>query len=121
MKLFTEKDYEELKKIESHTETETYRGSVHNDLVVEVTHRRHRKDPSRMIYVVSLNHDKMGDLFNDDLYWRAEPAKFCHGLPPLAEVECAVQKMLDYRNDVEEWKPTALNLIFDPEVPEFDS
>ena len=119
MKLFTEQDYVALKQMEPHTETETYRGTVHDDLVIEVVHRRHRKDPSRMIYVVSLNHNKIDDLFNDDLYWRAEPAKFCHGLPPMEEIEKAIQKMLDFRNDVGEWKPVALNLTFTQ--PEFDS
>ena len=36
MDLFTEKEYEELKKLEGHTETETFRGPVIDDLVVEI-------------------------------------------------------------------------------------
>ena len=70
MDLFTEKEYEELKKLEGHTETETFRGPVIDDLVVEIVHRVHRLDPSRMIYIVNLNHDTVENLFNDDLYWR---------------------------------------------------
>ena len=119
--LFTEKEYEELKKLEGHTETETFRGPVIDDLVVEIVHRVHRLDPSRMIYIVNLNHDTVENLFNDDLYWRAEPVKFCHGFPTLEQIQTAVQKQLDYLHDVPESKSKVLNIDWDPNVPDFDS
>lgn len=119
--LFTQKDYQAMKDMEDHREIETYRGTVVNDLVIEVTHRVHRMDPERMIYVFSLNHDSVENLFNDDLYWRAEPAKFCHGLPPFDEVKAEVQRMLDYRFDVNEFTPRVLNIEWDPKQPDFDS
>src|SRR5699024_2989295 len=46
--LFTEKDYEEMKKMEGHTETETYRGPIIDDYVVDITHRPHRMKPGQM-------------------------------------------------------------------------
>ena len=49
------KNTENSKKLEGHTETETFRGPVIDDLVVEIVHRVHRLDPSRMIYIVNLN------------------------------------------------------------------
>ena len=121
MDLFKEKEYEELKKLEGHTETETFRGPVIDDLVVEIVHRVHRLDPSRMIYIVNLNHDTVENLFNDDLYWRAEPVKFCHGFPTLEQIQTAVQKQLDYLHDVPESKSKVLNIDWDPNVPDFDS
>ncbi|MDO4515465.1 MAG: hypothetical protein Q4B72_15710, partial [Lachnospiraceae bacterium] len=119
--LFTEKEYEELKKFEGRTETESYRGPVIDDLVVEIIHRVHRLDPDRMIYIVNLNFDKVQNLFNDDLYWRAEPVKFCHGIPTLQEIQQAIQKQLDYLNDVPPSKSKVLNIEWDPKAPDFDS
>ena len=60
-------------------------------------------------------------VFNDDLYWRAEPVKFCHGFPTLEQIQTAVQKQLDYLHDVPESKSKVLNIDWDPNVPDFDS
>ena len=74
-----------------------------------------------MIYIVTLSHDTVENLFNDDLYWRAEPVKFCHGLPTYEEVLAAIQKLLDYRFDLQESKSKVLNIPWDPKQPDFDS
>lgn len=34
-----------------------------------------------MIYIVNLNHDTVENLFNDDLYWRAEPGEVLSRFP----------------------------------------
>ena len=102
--LFTEKDYEEMKKMEGHTETETYRGPIIDDYVVDITHRPHRMKPGQMVYMVALNHALVDNLANDDLYWRAEPAKFFHDIPTLEEVHKEIQRMYNYLTDNYEWK-----------------
>ena len=119
--LFTEQDYEAMKAMEGRTEKEIYRGSVHNDMLIEITHRVHRLYPDQMIYIVTLSHDTIENLFNDDLYWRAEPVKFCHGLPTYEEVLAAIQKLLDYRFDLQASKSKVLNIPWDPKQPDFDS
>jgi len=95
MVLFTERDYKEIKKWEDHTEKQVYETPVQGDYVVEVTHRRHRLKPDRMIYVLALNNVKENDLSNDDIYYRAEPWKFTE-LPPLETIQEKVKVMEDY-------------------------
>lgn len=119
--LFTEKDYKELQKMEGHTETETYRGPIIEDFVVDVTHRPHRMNPGQMVYIVALNHALADNLANDDLYWRAEPAKFSHGIPTLPEIHREIQRMYDYLTDNYEWKMPECPPPDPGAYPEFDS
>lgn len=119
--VFTQKDYDEIMKLEHHTTKEFYQSTPVDDWVVKVTHKPQRFKTERMIYIVQLNHYKDDDLANDDMYWRAEPKKFFYGTPPLEQIWEALQKNLDYFNDVEEFHIKELNLTFDPEHPEFDS
>ena len=119
--LFTEKDYEEIKKMEGRTEVETYRGPVIEYYVVDITNRPHRMKPGQMVYIVALNHALVENLANDDLYWRAEPAKFFHGLPSLPEIHEKIQKMYDYLTDNYEWTPPECPPPDPNAYPEFDS
>lgn len=119
--VFTQQDYDNIMKLENHRTKEFYESTPVDDWVVKVTHKPQRFKTERMIYIVQLNHYKEQDLANDDLYWRAEPKKFFGGTPTLEEIWEALQKNLDYFNDVDEFQIKELNLVFDPNVPEFDS
>lgn len=119
--VFTQKDYDEIMKLESHHTKEFYETAPVGDWIVKVTHKPQRFKTERMIYIVQLNHYREDDLANDDLYWRAEPKKFFGGTPTLEEIWEALQKNLDYFKDEDEFKIVGLNLTFDPDNPEFDS
>ena len=81
--LFTPADYEAMSKLEGQTEEGEYRGSVLFDLYVRIVHRPHRQKPGQWVYLVNLDQE-FENLYNDDMYWRAEYVKFFNGLPVLA-------------------------------------
>ena len=118
--LFTPKDYEEMCKLDAQTEEGEYRGTVLFDLYVRVVHRPHRQKPGQWVYLINLDQE-MENLYNDDMYWRAEYVKFFNGVPTYKEVLGAVTKLLDYRCDRTENKTAVLNVEWDPKKPDFDS
>jgi len=104
----------------SYGEREEWSAPAVGDLFVRVEHRPFRIDPTKMIYIFNLD-QVSGNLYNDDLYWRSEPVKFCHGAPTYEEALAAVQKLLDYRLERWESKSKPLNIAWDPKQPDFDS
>jgi len=119
--LFAKEDYEAMLKMDPHPYAEEYAAPrVLQDLYVRIVHRPFRPDPDRMIYIVNLD-QKFENLYNDDLYWRAEPVKFCHGTPTYGQILEAVQRLLDFRFDRTENKTAVLNIPWDPKQPDFDS
>ena len=118
--LFTPADYEAMSHLEDETEEGEYRGSVLFDLYVRVVHRPHRVKPGQWVYLINLDQE-FENLYNDDMYWRAEYVKFFNGLPTYKEVLGAVTKLLDYRSDRTENKTKVLNIEWDPKKPDFDS
>ena len=91
--LFTAGDYEGMLKLADMPGQTEYSAEVVEDLYVRIVHRPFRLDPSRMIYIVNLD-QREGNLYNDDLYWRAEPVKFCHEVPDYDTVLAAVRRLL---------------------------
>ena len=117
---FTEDDYRRIMELSPHTETEEYCAAPCGDLYVRVVHRPFRLDKSRMIYIFNL--DQMTEnLYNDDLYWRSEPVKFCGDIPSFEECLAAIDKLLAFRADKWESKSKVLNIPWDPSHPDFDS
>lgn len=117
---FTRADYDRMLALAPHTETEEYSAAPCGDLYVRVVHRPFRPDPSRMIFIFNLDQARE-NLYNDDLYWRSEPVKFCSGIPSFEECIAAVDKLLAFRADKWESKSKVLNIPWDPKHPDFDS
>ena len=119
--LLTKESFEEaLKALTGQGVTEEFSAPPVGDLYIRIVHRPFRIDPSQMIYIINLD-QVYENLYNDDLYWRSEPAKFCHGAPTYEEALAAVQKLLDFRLDKWESKSKVLNIPWDPKTPDFDS